>query len=376
MSTQGNKLTAIADAIREMDGTTAPIKANDFPDRIRAIETGVDTSDATATAEDILLGETAYVNGEKVTGTIPTVEQATPSITVSNSGLITASATQTSGFVTSGSKSATEQLTAQAAKVWTPTTSGQSIPANTFLTGTQTIRGDSNLVASNIKEGVTIFGITGTVSEGVDTSDATATANTIRSGYTAYVNGQKITGTVPTQDSTTITPGTSQKTAVASGRITTGNVYVAGSSNLVASNIKSGVSIFGVSGNLVSGNWIDLSPNATSITGKNLYFSWTTPYTLSRIKGIVCYAHDESGSSATLDQYVTIARLYAEIDSYGSISGKGFNYAFHTVTSSSSSVRSNAILNFSSTTTGSIRFSNNLQSGLTGKRIDLWIYYV
>lgn len=94
----------------------------------------------------------------------------------------------------------------------------------------------------------TIFGITGTVSEGVDTSDATATASTIRSGYTAYVNGQKITGTVPAQASTTITPGTSQKTAVASGRITTGNVYVAGDSNLVASNIKSGVSIFGVTG--------------------------------------------------------------------------------------------------------------------------------
>lgn len=40
MSTHGNKLKAIADAIREKDGTTEPIVANDFPARIRAIQTG------------------------------------------------------------------------------------------------------------------------------------------------------------------------------------------------------------------------------------------------------------------------------------------------------------------------------------------------
>lgn len=40
MSVQENKLKAIADAIREKDGTTAPIPANDFPARIRAIPSG------------------------------------------------------------------------------------------------------------------------------------------------------------------------------------------------------------------------------------------------------------------------------------------------------------------------------------------------
>lgn len=38
LSTQEQKLKAIADAIREKDGSTDPIIANDFPDRIRAIQ--------------------------------------------------------------------------------------------------------------------------------------------------------------------------------------------------------------------------------------------------------------------------------------------------------------------------------------------------
>ena len=69
--------------------------------------------------------------------------------------------------------------------------------------------------------------------------------------YTSGIIGQ---GTVnntyqlSTQSETTITPGTSQKTAVATGKYTTGTVYVAGDSDLKASNIKSGVNIFGVSG--------------------------------------------------------------------------------------------------------------------------------
>ena len=50
---------------------------------------------------------------------------------------------------------------------------------------------DPNLLAENIKSGVTISGVTGTF-----TNDGTAKASDMADGVTAYVNGQKVTGTV------------------------------------------------------------------------------------------------------------------------------------------------------------------------------------
>ena len=52
---------------------------------------------------------------------------------------------------------------------------------------------DPNLLAENIKSGVTISGVTGTF-----TNDGTAKASDIANGVTAYVNGAKVTGNVTT----------------------------------------------------------------------------------------------------------------------------------------------------------------------------------
>lgn len=136
---------------------------------------------ATASASDILSGKIAYIDGVMVTGTMTTVTQATPTILVSPSGLITASATQSSGYVSSGTKSSTKQLSTKDSTTYTPGTNNQTISAGTYLTGTQTIKGDSNLIANNIKSGVSIFGVNGSYEGGNVTKVFSGTVDTTSS---------------------------------------------------------------------------------------------------------------------------------------------------------------------------------------------------
>lgn len=100
-------------------------------------------------------------------GNSPQVEVATPTISVSAGGLITATTQQGKGYVPGGSKSAIQQLTTQGAKTVTPTTTEQiAVASGLYTTGDVKVAGDANLVAENIAEGVSIFGVTGTHSGG------------------------------------------------------------------------------------------------------------------------------------------------------------------------------------------------------------------
>ena len=70
------------------------------------------------------------------------------------------------GYISSGTNgnvlvSLNANVTTKGTATITPGTTNQTISSGTYLTGTQTIEGDSNLIASNIKKDVQIFGVTG-----------------------------------------------------------------------------------------------------------------------------------------------------------------------------------------------------------------------
>ena len=97
----------------------------------------------------------------------------------------------------------------------------------------------------------------------IDISNDTVVADILAEGYTAHdKTGNIITGTLMHQSGKTVTPGTSNIVAVESGKYTTSTVYVKGDSNLTADNIKSGTSIFGVTGTYVDSTPIEISTDA------------------------------------------------------------------------------------------------------------------
>ena len=131
--------TSIANAIRTKTGGTAAIKAEDFPSAIGEIVTPVlqEKTIKSNIINNTVTPDEGYNGLSKVTVTgIDVATQATPSISVDAAGLITASATQTAGYVAAGTKSATKQMTVQAAKTVTPSTSEQTaVEAGVYTTG-------------------------------------------------------------------------------------------------------------------------------------------------------------------------------------------------------------------------------------------------
>ena len=321
----------IANSIRTKNGETRTYRPDQMADAILDIETRVDiTLDNPASGSDLRSGKQLIdANYNIIDGSVPSrsssdvvanenvvsipagiydsdvsksiniVEQATPNISVDTNGLITASAEQSAGYVSSGTKSATKQLTTKTAATITPSTSNQTIDAGTYLTGIQTILGDENLKKENIKNGVSIFGIHGSLiadgeSVSYPTLDDPGTASDLIVGKQLIdSNGNIVTGTMihvaheipeisvgsdgliiatshqntgyitggtqvsryqldTLEEGIEILPSTGDIIVGYFGAYMLGNITVLGDGNLQSENIKDGVTIFGVEGSLTT----------------------------------------------------------------------------------------------------------------------------
>jgi len=171
--------------------------------------TVVDTAGGTAAAGDMLSGKTAYVNGNRVTGSVAAGENITG---------------------TNGSKTIT-------------------IPNGLYSGSTTATAGDTNLVAGNIKSGVSIFGTAGNV---VQATGNAGSCDVVAGKVFSTKWSSGLTGTMLNRgNGRTITPGTVDQ-ILANGYWESDNTVI-GDTKLVAGNIKSGVSIFGIKGNLAGG---------------------------------------------------------------------------------------------------------------------------
>ena len=245
------------------------------------METGIDTSDATATAGEILKNKTAYVKGKKVTGTLRYYPES-PAI-------------YSNGYLT-GDVANVSVITYRGQKYLTITSSNIENPV-AYLKDSQVYCGTllSNLgdaAASDVAEGKTFTSI----------------------------EGLKVTGTAkastPTLQEKTITPSSAEQTVTPDpGYDGLSSVTVEGDANLVPGNIKSGVSVFGVTGSFEgsggSGGSGDNNCEAYHITSASAKLNFKTTGTVK------VWGYGSKRSNYTTTVYAFVGDGYYAGSSYG-----------------------------------------------------------
>lgn len=227
----------ICDALRNKTGATGLINHQDIPARINGIVasgTGVDTSNTTATEDVILQDYTAYSKNELITGNLPYVENGKSrryyddGVTLTTSSADAAYARVTNDYAINspraflyGSKlhidvpfsdfGDAEKKHVLAGQTFTSFEGllqvGEYVPTSADGSGVDTTITTNGATASDIlknkKAWVNNTLITGTheCTGGIDTSNATVTAEDMAEGIIAYgADGKEVIGNVKTYD--------------------------------------------------------------------------------------------------------------------------------------------------------------------------------
>ena len=178
---------------------------------------------------------------------------------------------------------------------------------------------DATLEGSNgnqILEGQTAYGrdgekITGTCTYNADTSDATASASEILSGETAYVNGNKLTGTMPNNGGTggTITDLDEPYTIPAGYSDGSAEVGIdtTEAAKIIPENIKEGVEILGVIGTYTGEGVTAQAKTATPYTTQQVILPDAGYDYLSQVTVEAIYYNETANAYGTTVTIGTVA---------------------------------------------------------------------
>lgn len=164
-------------------------------------------------------------------------------------------------------------------------------------------------------------------------------------------SGNIVTGTMPEQAAQTITPGTSDKT-IASDRYLTGTQTIKGDSNLVAENIVSGKTIFGVSGSYTGGGKM---VNGSFITAGTSNVSKTVTHNLGSTPNLAVVFLDTNDITTT-NRNMFMFHIHYKGKSWVGTIKIGYSTATLSVAQTTSEITSAATNGFGSATTSKITF--------------------